>query len=126
MAKFAAEYISQRGLNNRLIVGYPDYATSAIVGYLGISEAYYPQGDRFGSYVRFDKQRLTKITEQEVVDKARQLEAHELTEGKSQGVLIILTKPLSDDLVQATKLQKIGEFTGAIVSDENFYIYSFE
>jgi len=126
MAKFAAEYISQRGLNNRPIVGYPDYATSAIVGYLGISQAYYPQGDRFGSYFRFDKQRRIAITEQEVVDKARQLEAHELTEGKSQGVLIILTKPLRDDLVQASKLQKIGEFTGAIVPDENFYIYLFE
>jgi len=126
MAKFAAEYISQRGLNNRLIVGYPDYATSVIVGYLGISQAYYPQGDRFGSYWRFDKQRRKTIREQECVDKALQLEAHELTKGKSQGVLIILTNPLRDDLVQASKLQKIGEFTGAIVPDENFYIYSFE
>jgi hypothetical protein len=36
MAKAVAEYINERGLNNRLIVGYPDYATSAIVGYLGI------------------------------------------------------------------------------------------
>jgi hypothetical protein len=123
MAKSTANYISERGLNNRLIVGYPDYATEAIVGYLGISQAYYPQADRFGSYVRWDKQRL-EITEQEVVDKARQLEAHELTDGKSQGLLIILNEPLSDDLVQASKLQKIAEFTGAIVKDENFYIYS--
>ena len=126
MAKSVAEYINERGLNNRLIVGYPDYATSVIVGYLGISQAYYPQGDRFGSYFRFDKQRRKTIREQECVDKARQLEAQQLTDGKSQGVLIILNKPLGDDLVQASKLQKIGEFTGAIVPDENFYIYSFE
>jgi hypothetical protein len=65
-----------------------------------------------------------EITEQEVVDKARQLEAHALTDGKSQGLLIILDEPLSDDLVQASKLQKLGEFTGAIVKEEDFYIYS--
>jgi hypothetical protein len=124
MAKSTAKYISERGLSNRLIVGYPDYTTQAIVGYLGISQAYYPQADRFGTYVRWDKQRRLEITEQEVVDKARQLEAHELTDGKSQGLLIILNEPLSDDLVQANKLQKLGEFTGAVVKDENFYIYS--
>ena len=126
MAKSVAEYINERGLNNRLIVGYPDSATMPIVGYLGISRAYYPQGDRFGSFVRYDKQGTMKITDQEVVDKARQLEAQQLTDGKSQGVLIILNKPLGDDLVQASKLQKIGEFTGAIVPDENFYLYSLE
>jgi hypothetical protein len=124
MAKSTAKYISERGLNNRMIVGYPDYTTEAIVGYLGISQAYYPQADRFGSYVRWDKQRRLEITEQEVVDKARQLEAHELTDDKDQGPLIILNEPLRDDLVQASKLQKLGEFTGAIVKDENFYIYS--
>ena len=126
MAKSVAEYINERGLNNRLIVGYPDFTTSSIVGYLGISHAYYPQGDRFGSFVRYDKQGTMKITDQEVVDKARQLEAQQLTDGKSQGVLIILNKPLGDDLVQASKLKKIGEFTGAIVPDENFYLYSLE
>jgi hypothetical protein len=127
MAKSVAEYINERGLKNRLIVGYLDYPTSAIVGYLGISQVYYPQGDRFGSYIRWDKQRFVGFTQQEVVDKARQLETHELTDGNSQGVLIIVNKqPLSDELVQASKLQKIAEFTGAIVITENFYIYSFE
>jgi hypothetical protein len=126
MAKSTAKYISERGLNNRMIVGYPDYTTQAIVGYLGISQAYYPQADRFGSYVRWDKQRRPEITEQEVVDKARQLEAHELIDSKNQGLLIILNEPLRDDLVQANKLQKIGEFTGAIIKNENFYIYSLE
>jgi hypothetical protein len=126
MAKSVAQYINERGLNNRLIVGYRDTTTSAIVGYLGVGEAYYPQGDRFGSYVRLDKQRNLGITEKEVVDKARQLKARELTDGKTEGVLIIFNKPLGNDLVQASKLQKIEEFTGAIVRDENFYIYSFE
>jgi hypothetical protein len=138
MAKSVAEYISERGLNNRVIVGYSDWATSAIVGYLGISQFYYPDGDRFGSYVRWDKRRMTnwdekpievmmKIIYQNVVDKARQLDAHELTDGKGQGVLIIVANPpFGDDLMQASKLQKIGEFTGAIRDDENFYIYSFD
>jgi hypothetical protein len=126
MAKSVAEYINERGLNNRLIVGYPDSATMPIVGYLGISRAYYPQGDRFGSFIRWDKQSRKRITEQEVIDKARRLEAQQLTDGKSQGALIILIKPLGDDLVRASKLKKIGEFTGAIVGYENFYIYLLE
>jgi hypothetical protein len=126
MAKSAAKYIKEHGLNNRLIVGYPDFATSAIVGYLGIQEAYYPQANRFGSYVRWDKQRNVDLTEKEVVDEARQLRARELTDGKSEGVLIIVNKPLGNDLIQAGKVQKIAEFTGAIIRDENFYIYSLE
>jgi len=126
MAKSAAKYINERGLNNRLIVGYLDFTTSAIVGYLGIREAYYPQGNRFGSYVRWDRQRNVQITEKEVVDEARQLKARELTDGKSENVLIIFYKPLGNDLIQASKVQKMVEFTGAIVGDENFYIYSLE
>jgi hypothetical protein len=125
MAKSVAEYINERGLKNRLIVGYKDFPTSAIVGHLGISQVYYPQGDRFGSYIRWDKQRPMEITQQEVVDKARQLQTHELTDGNRQGVLIILDQPLSNELVRASKLQKIAQFTGAIV-DENFYIYALE
>jgi hypothetical protein len=106
---------------NRLILGFLDYPTSAIVGYLGISQVYYPRGDRFGSYIRWDKQRLMgPFTQQEVVDKARQLKTHELTDGNSQDVLIILNKPLNDELVRASKLQKIAEFTGALLSLRTF------
>jgi hypothetical protein len=47
MAKSVAEFINERGLNKSLIVGYPDFTMSAVVGYLGIREIYYPQGDRF-------------------------------------------------------------------------------
>jgi hypothetical protein len=126
MAKSAAEYINERGLNDRLIVGYPDFTTSAIVGYLGIDQAYYPQGNRFGSYVRWNKERDVELTQKEVVDEAHQLRARELADGKSKDVLIIFNKALGNDLVRASKLQKIGEFAGAIVWDENFYIYSLE
>jgi hypothetical protein len=67
-----------------------------------------------------------EITEKEVVDKARQLKARQLTDGRSEGVLIIVNTPLGNDLVRGSKLQMIGEFTGAILDDENFYIYSLE
>jgi hypothetical protein len=117
-SKSVAEYINERGLNNKLIVGYPDYATSSIVGYLGIRGIYYPESGRVGSYIRYDTKEV-KVTEQEVIDKARQL-----TYEKSEGALIICKNPLGDDFVRVNKLQKLGEFTGAVVYDENFYIYS--
>jgi hypothetical protein len=126
MAKSVAEYINKRGLNKSLIVGYPDFVTSTIVGYLGISKIYYPQGDRFGSYVIWDKKRTLKLTEKDVVDKARRLKTLQ-PDGKSEGVLLIVNyEPLDNDLVQAEKLQEIGQFTGAILRDEDFYLYSLE
>jgi hypothetical protein len=125
MAKSVAEFINERGLNNWRIVGYPDNTTSAVLGYLGISEIYYPQGDRFGSYVRWDQNWNREIAEKEVVDKARELKARQLADGKSEGVLLIVSEPLGKDSTQAGKLQEIGQFTGAICG-EDFYIYSLE
>jgi hypothetical protein len=132
MAKSVAEYINQRGLNKSLIVGYPDFTTTAVVGYLGISKVYYPQGDRFGSYVRWDQNRNLQIPEKDVVDKALELKARQLIDGKNEGVLLIVSEPLGNDLAQAGKLQEIGQFTGAICGrdplcgGEDFYIYSLE
>ena len=117
MAKSVAEFINERGLNKRLIVGYPDFTTSAVVGYLGVSKIYYPQADRFGSYVRFDRNR----------------KKDQLADGKSEGVLLILSLPLGD-LAEAGKVREIGQFVGAICGSdihdrlcgEDFYIYSLE
>jgi hypothetical protein len=133
IAKSVAEYINERGLNKSLIVGYPDWTTIAVVGYLGISQVYYPQGDRFGSYVRYDQNRNQELTEKEVVDKARQLKARQPTDGKSEGVLLIVNEPLGNDVAQAGKLQEIGHFTGSSccmlhenIFHEDIYIYSLE
>jgi hypothetical protein len=119
-AKSVAEYINVRGLKNSLIVGYPD-TTSAIVGYLGIREAYYPQDDRFGSYINYkgDKKRTT-ITQKEAIDRAFHLKADKTH--SNDNVLIILGQPLEDS-VQANKLHKLVEFTQTVVDDESFYIY---
>jgi hypothetical protein len=63
-----------------------------------------------------------------VVGKARELKARQLVDGKSEGVLLILSEPLGNDLAQAGKLREIGQFTGAICGrdGEDFYIYSLE
>ena len=57
-ARDVARFIVAKGWAAEPIVGFPDYAIAPIVGYLGIRQAYYPQGSRWGSFTIWDQRRL--------------------------------------------------------------------
>ena len=94
------------------MLGNIDFAASAVAGYLG-HEIYYPQANRFGSFVIWDDKR-NRTDRREVNDVLKRLLAE-----SPEGILMILNQPLG----ATTHLVKVAEFTGSIVPNENFYLY---
>ena len=66
--KRTAEYIKQQDMQEMIMVGDTDFAISTVVGYLGKNEIYYPKGSRFGSFVRWDKERTHGVSNDDIVE----------------------------------------------------------
>jgi hypothetical protein len=56
-----AHFIAAQGWAADPIIGFPDYTTVTIVGYLGVEQVYYPQGRRWGSFTIWDQRRRAKL-----------------------------------------------------------------
>ena len=114
--KQTAEYIKDQGLQDLPMVGDYDVSVSTVVGYLQKDHVYYVQGNRLGSFVRWDQAR--NDSRADVMNVAKTLHAQTL-----QDVLIILNYPLNPVLLERFRLTSLAHFTGAVVRDENFYLY---
>ena len=57
-----AEYIVKNNFGNLPILAYPDFRTFSIGAYIK-NPLYYPQGDRFGTFLLWDKERQEDIRE---------------------------------------------------------------
>ena len=112
-AQAIAQYIRSNNMENWTIIGDPDYSVSSVVGYLD-RESFYFTGNRVGSYIILDKRRLTEPTES-----VMQL-ASESAARIHQKVLVILNYPAAQ---LGPGVSEIASFQGAIVPDENFFLY---
>ena len=116
--KRTAEYIKQQDMQEMLMVGDTDFAVSTVVGYLGKKEIYYPKGSRFGSFVRWDKDRTPGVSNAKIV------EASELLSTQSaQDVLIIMNRALEEKLIEQYQLKLLKSFTGSTIGGEGFHLY---
>ena len=113
-SKNAAIFIKENQLDNTEIIGHIDYAITPLAVYLD-RKIYYPGGDRYGSFIVFDKKRLVDISEPQLLAKADEL----VLENKKD-VLIILNRSLK---TKADSVVKLKEFTESIVDDEKYYLY---
>ena len=100
-----------------LMVGHTDYATSTVVGYLAKDKIYYPNSERFGSYINWDNKRAN-ITNQQVIDRT-----NILSKQYNADILIILNSALSQNDIVNYGLITLKSFTGSIVKDEDYYLY---
>jgi hypothetical protein len=116
-AQAAANFIRELGLENYLIVGDIDYSVSAVAGYLE-RPVYYPRGRRFGTFVIWDQARNRMIEDREVLAIAM-----ELATKNARNVLIILNRPLIFNPAENHGVRILARFTGAIIEDEDFYLY---
>jgi hypothetical protein len=116
--KAAAAFIQERNLQDLLMVGETDYAVVTIVGYLGKDRVYYPRGDRYGSFVIWDQARTQGLSDDQVVQKAKELSLE-----STRDVLLILNHALAPNAVPHDSLTELARFTGSTIGDEGFYLY---
>lgn len=116
--KRTAKYIKAENMKELPMVGITDFAVSTVAGYLGKDQIFYPQGSRFGSFVRWDKARTHAVSNEDVVKAAEKLSIE-----KSEDVLIIMNRTLSSKLVEEHQLTFLKQFTGSTIGGEGFYLY---
>jgi hypothetical protein len=112
-ARATAEFIRSNEMDQWPIIGDEDYLISPIAGYLD-RDVYYVAGNRPGSFILWDKKRE--------LDSAGPVMpfAAKIAAEQHQKVLVILSYP-SDTFGEG--VSEIASFKGAIVRDENYYLY---
>jgi hypothetical protein len=117
-AKATAQFIQQHFPGQVLIAGDDPFATLSVSGYLD-RPLYYPSRGSFGTYAIFDNRNrpLTQVGVLQQVEK--------LLLAKPQLLLLVLNYRLSEATPVPATLQvtEVKSLAGAIVKDENFYIY---
>jgi hypothetical protein len=116
--KEVASFIREREFQNKLIIAESDAAASSVLGYLRKEQFYFPRGDRFGSFVRWDIARVDKPTDDLIINKA-----HELGGRYGMELLFIMNRPLNQDQRSNKSLTQVATFTGSIVKNEGYYLY---
>ena len=127
MSKATSNYIENTQLNNLPLMGVPDERVSAIPGYLN-RKIYYPQSDRWGTFVIWDSQR-ENVTAKEIVEpsKERQLikrniagEMNKIVQENPTDVLFVSTAPINFQ-IPGLKITPIKQFIADTIGRENSY-----
>ncbi len=111
--KSVAQYIQSHGWQSKPIVGCLDFSAQAVVGYLGIKNIYYPQGERWGSYIVWDQKRRENVGLDNCLQSAQSL-------GKD---VLVVSSYAEEAPLRSFPFDKVAEFKGAIREDENFVLY---
>lgn len=115
--KDVARFIVSNGLSNMPILADRDAPCSTVSAYLDVP-VYYAADGRWGTYMVFDNQRAWRLTSNQLVDRSARL-ANE----KHGDILVVLNYKMSPDVRIALKAQSIRVFNGAMVGDENYWLY---
>jgi hypothetical protein len=112
-SRATAAYLREHRLADAFIIGEKDTPTAPIAAYLD-RPIYFPRGDRMGSYIIYDRKRL-KFDPATLLDVCRR-KARET----GDAVLLISTSKLQET---PPGVRPVGELTGSIVGDEDFWLY---
>lgn len=111
--KSVAQYIQSRGWESMPIVGCMDFTAQTVIGYLGVKQIYYPQGDRWGSYVLWDWKRRENVGLVPCLKAAESL-------GRD---VLVVSSYADESPPKTTPFVEVAEFKGALRIDENFVLY---
>jgi hypothetical protein len=114
-SKAVASFIEGHQISQALIVGSRDNLVSPVTGLLD-RKVYYPESDRFGSFIIWNNQRKD-INSQELIDKINKL----LTE-KNKNILLILSEKL-DVYRPDLSISELTSFSQSIVPSETYHLY---
>lgn len=119
-APAVATYLRRHGHQTSLLVGHPDYMASAVLAWTTQQKIYYPQVRRWGSYIRWDRQRLNRVEDDDLIAAARALPRE-----PGHGLVLILDRALDANSPLPGGLTLLAAFHGS-VSGENFHLYQIE
>jgi hypothetical protein len=115
--KYVAQYIQAQGWQETPMVGCMDYSGQTVVGYLGIDKMYYPQGERWGSFIVWDQERYENVGFDNCL-----VSAQALAQKLGRDVMVV-SSYATESSPHESQFQKVAEFRGAIREDENFVLY---
>jgi hypothetical protein len=125
--KMVAEYINEQGLNtdNYAFAGYRNYTMSAILPYLPGRKVYSPESDREMTYMIWDKisAENSKMSTSAIIKLLNTYNTKMVLEGKT--LLLVSSVDFASDAEFGVQYELIKKFTGAINSDEDFYIWKY-
>lgn len=116
-AKVVSAFLRQSGLAQRPIIGFADYAASAVAGFLPEIQIYYPQGQRQGSFIIWDRKRFELVSDT-FAKHGGDIMSHQLRDE-----VYLLNFALEPAQAFQYGLALRAHFTGAVVADENYFIY---
>ena len=125
-AQRAAEYVRANGLESLPMIGHPDFSASAVVGHLSPRKRIrYVQGDREGSFVRWDAARMD-AGPRGAVGKVVMRRTEALAARTGGKVLMVLgdRSVVPPDMPDPPRL--LAAFTGAVMEGEDFFLYLYE
>jgi hypothetical protein len=111
-----ARFIAAQGWAGDPVIGMVDYTMAPIVGYLGIERAYYPNGQRWGSFTIWDQRRLAPVRLEGVFD-AQNIASRSATWIASAGT------DIDPALLAKYGFIEVAVFSGARELEENYTIF---
>ena len=122
-AERTARFIEDQGLSDMPMLGTHDGAVNAVVGQFRRKRAIrYAEGNRDGTFVRWDKARLTDTSDATALALAKSL-----AEEAGGPVLVIhIYRPLRIPEAVRPYVYPLASFTGAISNHENFHLYLYD
>jgi hypothetical protein len=117
-AQATSQFIQQQPMTELALIGDRDWAALTVSGFLD-QPLFYPASDREGTFLIWNDQRRDRALP-EVIERSQQ---HLITQQQT-GLLILNNALTAPELALFPQTpQIIGQFTGAIVSDENYHLY---
>lgn len=116
-AKQTANFLLNKGLSNAFIIGDSSPAASAVAGFLPNKQFYFIDGERHGTFIRWDKSRLNTTSTQSLYDAS-----HKFSKDSNVVVLVVNYK-IRDG---KENFQMIYESVDPVVADEKFFVYQFK
>ena len=115
-----AAYLTQHGLDGDLLAADPDGDAATVLGFLPKRPAYFPRGDRFGTFTVWDTARLEWPSGPERIERVREVARQD---GREAVLIVGGSLPLPDSLVNAAGLRPLVAYSGPCASGENYRLY---
>jgi hypothetical protein len=122
-AKQTAQFLRSNHLDSAQIMGDVSYATAALTAYLPQKPFFYPDAQRYGTFIKWDDQRNQSVNLSSLLRDSQRLAA------PNNKVVLILNQPIEDYPLgnhvsnPNTYFEKIFESDRTILWDEHFYVY---